>query len=218
MTLKTTPDQRRKFYDRHRNGEGYQEIADLYGLSKECVRYWCRRQRDGGSCETAYQRRRATGLQQRIEPRVRYVILRLRLENPRWGPNRILAGLKRRPFLRELHLPSEATIGRYLHQWPCFSPRRISGFHRAPEARPADSGSPALASGLQVGHPLARWDTGQPTHGARSGRRGCDRCTGYTCGSRGGQTVPRNLERVTGNPAQGFLYLAYVARSTANRQ
>lgn len=120
MTLKTTPDQRRKWYEKHQDGEGYQEIADLYGLSQWCVRYWCRRQRDGGSSETVYHRHQAQGSQQRIEPRVRYVILRLRLEHPRWGPNRILAGLKKRPFLRELRLPSEATIGRYLHQWPRF--------------------------------------------------------------------------------------------------
>jgi transposase InsO family protein len=55
---------------------------------------------------------------------VRYCILRLRLEHPRWGPNRIREKLKKRPAVRNLRLPSEASIGRYLHQWPCF--RRVS--------------------------------------------------------------------------------------------
>jgi transposase InsO family protein len=48
------------------------------------------------------------------------VILRLRLEHPRWGPNRIRAKLKQRPALKGLRLPSDASIGRYLHQWSCF--------------------------------------------------------------------------------------------------
>jgi hypothetical protein len=59
---------------------------------------------------------------------VRYVILRLRLKHPRWGPNRILYWLKKRTSLRSLRLPSEASIGRYLHQW-----RR---FRRKPKKKP----------------------------------------------------------------------------------
>jgi transposase InsO family protein len=39
------------------------------------------------------------------------------LEHPRWGPSRILAGLRKHLSLRGLTLPSEASIGRYLHQW-----------------------------------------------------------------------------------------------------
>jgi hypothetical protein len=51
---------------------------------------------------------------------VRYAILYLRLHHPRWGPNRILAHLRQRPSLRHQVLPSEASIGHYLHQWPRF--------------------------------------------------------------------------------------------------
>jgi transposase InsO family protein len=123
MAIRTTPSQRREFYDRHQKGETYEEIADSKGASRWTVRYWCRRQRDGGSCQTVY-RREPTGPLSRFDPRVRYCILRLRLEHPRWGPNRILVRLKKRPSLRGLKLPSEASIGRYLHQWPRFRRRR----------------------------------------------------------------------------------------------
>lgn len=123
MTIRTTPPQRRRFYERHLCGETYQEIADSEGVSKECVRYWYRRQRDGGGCENKYHRQ-STGLLSGFDPLIRYCILRLRLEHPRWGPNRIRERLKKRRSLRGLALPSEASIGRYLHQWPRFRRRR----------------------------------------------------------------------------------------------
>ena len=115
MTKRTTPLQRRRFYERHLRGETYQEIADSEGVSKGCVRYWCRCQRDGGSCESKYHRQPA-GLLSGSDPLIRYCILRLKLEHPRWGPNRIRERLKKRRSLRGLALPSEASIGRYLHQ------------------------------------------------------------------------------------------------------
>ncbi len=120
--MRTTPCQRRKFYERHCQGETYQEIAVSEGVSKECVRYWCRRQRDGGHCQTTY-RRSPPGLLSRFDSKVRYWVLRLRLKHPRWGPNRIRERLKKIPSLRYLPLPSEASIGRYLHQWPRFRRR-----------------------------------------------------------------------------------------------
>ena len=122
MAIRTTPQQRREFYERHWDSETYQDTADHYGVSKECVRYWYRRQRDGCDCQTRYQRE-PSGLLSHLDPKVRYCILRLRLEHPRWGPNRILVKLKKRPALKGLKLPSEASIGRYLHQWPRFRRR-----------------------------------------------------------------------------------------------
>lgn len=124
MTIRTTPNQRRGFYQRHLRGETYQEIANRAGVSKWTVRYWCRRQREGGGCQTRYEGR-PRGLLSRFDPKVGYCVLRLRLEHPRWGPNRILAGLRKRLSLQGLALPSEASIGRYLHQWSRFRrPRR----------------------------------------------------------------------------------------------
>lgn len=119
MVKQTNPEERRLFYEQHQQGQTYEAIAQEHGVSKECVRYWCRRQRDGGSCQNRYQRQ-AGGILSRGDPKVRYVILRLRLSHPRWGPNRILHHLSRRASLKGCRLPSEASIGRYLHQWPRF--------------------------------------------------------------------------------------------------
>ena len=119
MTTRTTPYLRRRFCQRHRSGETYAAIARSEGVSQWTIRYWYRCERDGGNMQTVY-RREPAGLLGRFDPKMRYCILRLRLEHPRWGPNRILAGLRKRPSLRGLPLPSEASIGRYLHQWPRF--------------------------------------------------------------------------------------------------
>ena len=127
MSVRTTTDQRRKFYELHQNGATYEEIADRFDVSKWCVRYWCRRQRNGKGCKTHYHRE-SQGLLSNFAPKVRYCVLRLRLEHLRWGPNRIRAKLKKRSSLRGLKLPSEASIGRYLHQW-----RR---FRRKPKKKP----------------------------------------------------------------------------------
>jgi hypothetical protein len=129
MTRRTTLRQRREFYVRHRMGETYQQIADTEGLSRECVRAWCRRQRDGGDCQTRY-RREPRGQLSQFDPKVPYCILRLRLEHPRWGPSPILNSLRKRSSLRGLRLPSVSSIGRYLHQWPRFRRRRRQGMER----------------------------------------------------------------------------------------
>lgn len=123
MNTRTTPKQRKEFYQRHQQGESYPRIAEGEGVSRECVRYWCRRQRDGGDCQ-AHAHRKTAGSLNRFSPFIRYGILRLRLEHPRWGPNRIRAGLGKRSSLRGTKLPSEASIGRYLHHWSCFRRRK----------------------------------------------------------------------------------------------
>lgn len=118
----TTVEQRQAFYQRHQSGETYRQIADTYGVSKGCVRYWCRHQRDGGDCQTQHSQPRR-GLLSQFDPKVRYCVLRLRLERPRWGPKSILNRMEKRPSLRGMRLPSTASIGRYLHQWPRFRRR-----------------------------------------------------------------------------------------------
>ena len=123
MTIKTICHQRQEFYKLHLGGKSYGTIAKMHGLSKECVRYWCRRQRDGGSVKTQWHQPVRGGLSQ-FEPIVRYVILRLRLQHPRWGPGVILTHLQQRPSLTGKALPSLSSIGRYLHQWPRFRRRR----------------------------------------------------------------------------------------------
>jgi transposase InsO family protein len=132
MTKRTSVCQRLEFFRRHQVGQSYAEIAIHMGVSKECVRYWCRRQRDAGDVYTRYHRA-PRGLLSRFHPMVRYAILRLRLEHPRWGPNRILYKLRGRPTLTGLRLPSETQIGRYLHQWSRFRRRSPA---KTPDQRP----------------------------------------------------------------------------------
>jgi hypothetical protein len=127
MVKQTIPDQRRQFYALHEEGHTYAEIAERMNASKACVRYWCRHQRKGKDVHTCYPRK-CTGFLSHFHPRVRYVILRLRLEHARWGPNRIRSKLPKRPSLLGLKLPCQAEIGRYLHQW-----RR---FRRRPKKKP----------------------------------------------------------------------------------
>lgn len=133
MILRTTPEQRAEFWERHQQGESYQDIADTTRWSKECIRAWCRRQRDGQNTQTTY-RRVKPGLLSRFHPLVRYVVLRLRLGHPHWGPGRIRAQLPKRLSLHHRTLPSPASIGRYLHQWTRFRhrPRPHPAVHLRP--------------------------------------------------------------------------------------
>ena len=128
MWSHTVPEQRRDFYRRHKQGEIYAELAAEAGVSVECVRYWCRRQRNGGGCQSRYPGR-PSGLLHQFDALVRYWILRLRLKHPRWGARSLLGHLKKQPGLYSKRLPSPASIGRYLHQWP--------RFHRKGKKKPA---------------------------------------------------------------------------------
>jgi hypothetical protein len=119
MKKHTTPSQRRTFYELHEQGLSYREIAAQYQVSRECVRYWCRLQRDGGSCQSSYSRE-PSGMLSRFDGLVRYWVLRLRLEHPKWGPGSIRFNLTKVPSLKRLKLPSPTQIGRYLHQWERF--------------------------------------------------------------------------------------------------
>ena len=125
MRKHTTPSQRQEFYELFQQGLSYREIASRHGVSRECVQYWCRRQRDGGSCQTAYHREPG-GILGRFDGLVRYCVLRLRIEHPKWGPGTLLYHLGKRPSLKGIKLPSGTEIGRYLHQWERFR-RRSNG-------------------------------------------------------------------------------------------
>lgn len=128
MLSHTRPEQRQEFYRRHQQGESYPEIAAGAAVSVECVRYWCRRQRNGGGYQSRY-RGRSKGLLQQFDPLVRYWILRLRLTHPRWGSRSLRLHLKKQPSLSGKRLPALASIGRYLHQW--------QRFHRQGKKKPA---------------------------------------------------------------------------------
>lgn len=136
---RTTPAQRQRFYERHLRGETYREIATSRNVSIECVRYWCRRQRNGGSNKSRYQRK-GKGILSSFAPVVRYVILRLKLTHPRWGPERIRYHLGKRSSCRTYRLPHPSSIGRYLHQW--------SRFRRSPKVKPSPREKPPAPTGV----------------------------------------------------------------------
>lgn len=123
MRILTTPEQRSEFYRRHMQGQTYQEIAELYGLSRECVRYWCRRQRRGGSTQTKYQRQTG-GILSQFSQEVKNKILEMRRAHPRWGPGVIVYKLRQDPQTKYQRIPSRASVGRFLHQWPEFRRKR----------------------------------------------------------------------------------------------
>jgi transposase InsO family protein len=133
---KTTSKQRLMMYEQHQAGKTYGQIAQEYGLSFECVRYWCRRQRDHKGVDTVFPNR---DMLHTFHPLVRYGILRLRLEHMKWGPIRIRFHLEKRPSLKGLGLPSPAQIGRYLHQWKRF---RRKPKLRLKEQKPGDAVRP----------------------------------------------------------------------------
>jgi hypothetical protein len=119
MFKRTNEALRRKFFQDHLRGKSYADIAAAEGFSKECVRYWCRRQHKGGSVVSHYPGS-ASGLLRRFHPLVRYVLLKLRLLHPGWGPAPLRLGLQKRPSLAHRCLPHTSQIGRYLHQFERF--------------------------------------------------------------------------------------------------
>lgn len=123
MARRTSVQERETFVSEHQTGRRYGVIADKYGVSPECVRYWCRRARRGESLTSDWHRRQA-GLLVDYDPLVRYVILRVRLKHPGWGPDRIRHHLGKRSSLQGKRLPSATQIGRYLHQWGRFRRQR----------------------------------------------------------------------------------------------
>lgn len=131
---RTTIVQRRLCYDRHQGGATYAQIAAQLGISPACVRYWYRQQRDGRTRLDTRVPRRAGTLLHHFIPLMRYVILRVRLQHPGWGRDRIQVALAQHPALKGKRLPSAVQIGRYLHQWPRF---RRGPAPKRPTARPA---------------------------------------------------------------------------------
>lgn len=136
MDKRTTEEDRRAFYALHQEKHTYAEIGRRHGVSRECVRYWCRRQKRGSDCVTRYgkqqgDRRRAL---ERFGRDVRCWILRKRREWPGWGPRSILHALRKQPELVGRPLPSRASIARFLHQWAAF--RRVPKRKAPPRERP----------------------------------------------------------------------------------
>lgn len=138
MLTRTDEALRKQFYRTHLRGQSYANIAAEAGVSKECVRYWCRRQERGGTVHSQYPGP-LPGILSHFHPLVRYVLLKLRLQHPGWGPTRLRLGMQKRPSLAGLRLPHPSQMGRYLHQFP--------RFRRKPRAHPVgERPQPPLAT------------------------------------------------------------------------
>ena len=112
----TSENDRQRFYELHEKGQTYEEIAEIFGVSKECVRMWCRRLRAGGTAKDRYINPRA-GVLSTFSPEVKTVIIALRESHQRWGPASIRMHLEKDSRLAGQKLPSRASIGRYLHSF-----------------------------------------------------------------------------------------------------
>jgi transposase len=119
MKRYTSENERRRFYELHEKGQTYEEIAEAFGVSKECVRMWCRRMRAGGTTQDRYYNPRE-GVLSQFTPGVREKILELRKAHRRWGPVSIHLHLQKETSLAGQKLPSRASIGRYLHSFAEF--------------------------------------------------------------------------------------------------
>jgi len=117
MAERTSEGQRIEFYRRNINGESYVEIAQGNGVSRECVRYWCRRQKKGEGVKSRWHVRKRGALSQ-FDIAVPGHILELRKQHPRWGPVSLRMHLEKEVELKGKRLPSPASIGRFLHEAP----------------------------------------------------------------------------------------------------
>lgn len=112
----TSQRDRKRFYELHQAGRTYNQIAEEYGVSPECVRLWCRRQRNGSDVHNCYYNPRSGSLSQ-FSAQVKEEILKMRREHPHWGPASLLLHLRKDKDLADQDLPSRASIGRYLHDF-----------------------------------------------------------------------------------------------------
>jgi transposase len=117
MARQTSEGQRIDFYRRHLHGETYVEIAESYGVSLECVRYWCQKQQRGEGVQSQWHIPQRGALSQ-FDESVRKKVLELKQEHPRWGPVSLRLQLEKEPGLKGKRLPSPASIGRLLHEDP----------------------------------------------------------------------------------------------------
>lgn len=112
----TSANDRQRFYELHQKGQTYEQIAEAFGVSKECVRLWCRRQRAGGDTKDRYYNPRA-GVLSQFSAEIQAEIRSIRQAHTRWGPASIRLQLEQDARWAGQALPSRASIGRYLHSF-----------------------------------------------------------------------------------------------------
>lgn len=120
-TRATTIQQRQAIADLTSQGQSYKAAARQLGLSFWTVRKWARRAKRGGMAGlVSVMGRPVSGPMAAIDPRVRYVALRLKCQHPTWGAAYICKKLSERPSLQGLVLPEATSLWRY---WRSFGDR-----------------------------------------------------------------------------------------------
>ena len=115
MGERTSEGQRVEFYRRNLRGETYAVISQTSGVSLECVRYWCQKQKKGLGIKSQWHIPKRGALSQ-FHATVIQRITDFRKQHPRWGPISLRIHLDNELDLKGKRLPSPASIGRFLHE------------------------------------------------------------------------------------------------------
>jgi transposase len=120
-TQTTTIAERREMIGLVEEGHTYASAADQAGVSFWTARKWIRQAKRHGieSLASCYGRPR-TGPLSGLDPIIRYGVLRLKREHPKWGAEYVLKKLSEKRSLQGHKLPSATTIWRY---WRSFGDR-----------------------------------------------------------------------------------------------
>lgn len=120
-TQATTIEQRREMLLLTEEGQTYAAVAEQVGVSFWTARKWIRLgKRCGKENLASCYGRPETGALSNFDPLIRYVVLQLKQQYPKWGAEYVLKKLGERPSLRGKKLPGEKTIWRY---WRSFGDR-----------------------------------------------------------------------------------------------
>ena len=120
-TQATTIAQRREMMRLVEEGNTYAEAAQQTGVSFWTARKWIRIGKKYGTQNLAssYGRPR-TGPLARFDPMIRYIVLRLKRQHPKWGAEYVLKKLREKHLLKRKELPGTTTVWRY---WRSFGDR-----------------------------------------------------------------------------------------------
>ena len=113
--------QRRQMLSLVEEGHSYVEVAEQVGVSFWTARKWIRRGKKEGKENLASRYGRpATGPLGEFDSKLRYKVLRMKLEHPKWGAEYVVKKLREDRVLKGKKLPSAMTIWRY---WSSFGNR-----------------------------------------------------------------------------------------------
>jgi len=120
-TQATTIAQRREMMRLVEEGSTYAATAQQIGISFWTARKWIRLGKKYGvqNLASSYGRPRAGPLHG-FDPMIRYIVLRLKRQHPKWGAEYVLKKLNEKHSLMKQELPSTTTIWRY---WRSFGDR-----------------------------------------------------------------------------------------------